>query len=255
MSVSIEDIKALRDKTGVSMSSCKSALEEANGDLNAAIEILRKKGEAKAADRADRSTAEGAIVIESETSKAALVQLLCETDFVARSDEFRAVASDLAKKLLAGTLEAGAQDLQEVKDAGLQMGESVRLGETLMVTAPVVGTYVHSNAKIGVIVSMEGVSEEVAKDVAMHVAASNPECISPDEVPNELVEREKGIWAEQLAQEGKPAELVEKIMMGKEKKFREENALLKQQFVKNPDLTVESFIASGKVLSFTRVAI
>lgn len=254
MTVSIEDIKMLRDKTGVSMSACKSALEEA-GSIEKAIELLRKKGEAKAASRAERSTAEGTVAIKIEGGKAALAELLCETDFVARSDEYKALAGEAAAKVLAGELEPGASDFSGLSDAVIKLGENIKLGRSELVEGDVLGQYIHSNGKIGVVVALDGGSEEQARDVAMHVAASNPSVVSPDEVSDELVAKEKEIWTEQLAKEGKPAEIMEKIMIGKEKKFREENALAKQAFVKNPEQTVEQYLAGANVKSFVRMAI
>lgn len=255
MSVSIEDIKKLRDLTGVSMSACKSALEESNGDLDGAVEVLRKKGQAKAADRAERSTGEGAIEVKISGNKAAMVELLCETDFVARSDDFHAFAQEVAGKLLSGDVAEGAEDVPGLSDAVSRLGENVRLGQTKLVEAPILGSYIHSNGKIGVVVALDGGSEEMAKDIAMQVAATNPLCVSPAEVPADLVDKEKVIWTEQLAKEGKPAEIIDKIMMGKENKFREERSLLKQEFVKNPDQTIEALLGGAKLLSFTRFSI
>lgn len=242
MSISIEQIKELRETTGVSMMACKTALEEANGDYEKAIEILRKKGEAKAADRASKSTGQGAIVVKSDGKNAAMVNLLCETDFVARGDDFLALASVLADKLLKGEIKPEDKDLPEVKEAVLKLGENVQIGEMKLISADNVGSYVHSNKKIGVLVSLKGGDSQLAKDIAMHIAATNPQVISPEEIAQALVDKEKEIWTDQLAKEGKPAQIVEKIMMGKEKKFREENALIKQVFVKDPEKTIEQLL-------------
>jgi elongation factor Ts len=257
MTVSIDDIKKLRDATGVSMMACKKALEESGGEFEAAVDLLRKKGEAKAADRAERSTAQGAIVVRTSEGKAAMVQLLCETDFVAMSDEYLALANSVADKLLAGDISAEDKELPEIKEAVLKLGENIQIGEVKLFEAANIGEYVHSNRKIGVLVSLSAGDPEVAKDVAMHVAATNPRVISPDEISNDLVEKEKAIWEEQLKNEGKPAEILDKIMMGKEKKFREENALLKQAFVKNPDQTIEDLLSSAgaSVEGFARLTV
>ena len=255
MSVSIEQIKELRDATGVSMTACKKALEEANGDYDQAVDLLRKKGAAKAADRAERGTGEGIIVVKSDGDKHAMVQLLCETDFVARGDEFMALADSLADKLLSGEIKPEDKDIGEVKEAVLKLGENVQIGEMVIYEGGNVGGYVHSNGRIGVMVKVDGSTPEVARDIAIHVAASAPKVISPDEVDDALVEKEKAIWTEQLAAEGKPAEIMEKIMMGKEKKFREENALLKQPFVKNPDQTIEQLLDGAAVVDFMRLSI
>lgn len=257
MAVSIEDVKKLREATGVSMMVCKKALEEVDGDFEEAVTVLRKKGEAKAADRAERSTSQGVIVTKQEGGKIAMVQLLCETDFVAMGDDFMALANSFVDKLLAGELNVGDRDLPELKDAVVKMGENIQIGDMCLAEGGSMGDYIHSNKKIGVVVSLEGGNEDLARDISMHIAASNPEVISPDEVSEESVAKEKEIWADQLKQEGKPEEIMEKIMMGKEKKFREENALIKQSFVKDPEKTIEDLLkaADATIKEFKRFAI
>lgn len=257
MTVSIEVIKKLRDATGVSMTACKSALEEANGDFENAIDVLRKKGEAKAIDRAARGTSQGAVFIKTGSSKGAMVLIGCETDFVARGDDYLTLGNTIVEKLFDGSIKAEDRDLPEIKDAGLRLGENIQLANMSLVEGDVIGDYVHSNKKIGVLVSMTGGTVELARDVAMHIAATNPAVLSPEQISPELVEREKSIWSEQLKSEGKPAEIVEKIMLGKEKKYREENALLKQAFVKNPDQTIEQLLkdAGATVKTFVRFAV
>lgn len=245
MTVSIDQIKQLRETTGVSMMACKTALEETNGDFEKAIDLLRKKGEAKASDRAARSTAQGAVVVKSDGKKTAMVQLQCETDFVARGEDFLALVSKLADKLLKGEIKVSDRDVPEVKDAMLKLGENVQIGNMCLVEGGNVGDYVHSNKKIGVLVSLEGGTKELARDIAMHVAATNPRVLSPEQVEQALIDREKSIWSEQLKNEGKPAEIIEKIMLGKEKKFREENALLKQAFVKDSEKMIEDLLKAG----------
>lgn len=255
MTVTIDQIKELRDMTGVSMSACKSALEEANGDMDKAIDVLRKKGEAKAVDRAARETHQGVVATKTAGNKVAIAALLCETDFVSRGEDFNTVAELLAQKLLDGSLKPEDTDVPEVKELVLKAGENIKIGKMAVVEGDNIGTYIHTNKKIGVIVSLEGGTPEIAKDIAMHAAATNPTCVSPDEVPEEAVAKEKEIWKDQLSKEGKPAEIVEKIMIGKEKKFREENALIKQAFVKNPEQTIEQVLAGATIKSFVRVAV
>lgn len=256
MSVTLDQIKELREMTGVSMMACKKALEETDGDIEKAVDLLRKKGEAKAVDRAARATSQGIVAIKIEGGKAGMAKLLCETDFVARGDDFIALSDALAEKALKGEIKDG-DEVPEVKDAVLKMGENIQLGEVKLVEGDVLGSYVHSNKKIGVVVAFKGGAEDLAKDIAMHAAATAPQCISPDEVSQELVDKEKEIWKDQLAQEGKPEEIIGKIMMGKEKKFREASALLKQPFVKDPEKTIEQLLADAgaEVESFTRIAI
>lgn len=255
MAVTIDQIKELREMTGVSMSACKSALEEANGDIEKAIDVLRKKGEAKSVDRAARETHQGVVAMKADGTKVAMAALLCETDFVARGEDFNETAELLAQKLIDGSLKPEDTEVAEVKELVLKAGENVKIGKMAVVEGANVGTYIHTNKKIGVMVVLDGGTPELAKDIAMHAAATSPACVSPDEVPQEAVDKEKEIWKDQLAKEGKPAEIMEKIMMGKEKKFREENALIKQAFVKNPDQTIEQILAGATIKSFVRIAV
>lgn len=251
MTVTLDQIKSLRAKTGVSTMACKKALEEAGGDEEKAIELLRKKGEAKAAKRADRATANGVVAIASEGNKTAMLALACETDFVAKNDDFIKAANDLAAKLLA---EGADADFSEaVTDLTTSIGEKVEIKDKVLVQGETVGSYIHLNNKIGVLIQLNGSGDAAAgNDVAMHIAAMNPLNISPEDVADELVEKEKGIWTEQLAKEGKPEEIIGKIMMGKEKKFREESALLTQPFVKNPEMLIKDVLAGFTVENFWR---
>jgi len=253
MTVTLDQIKKLRNETGVSTMACKKALEEADGDHGKAIELLRKKGEAKAADRADRSTSQGVVAIAEEDGKAAMVTLACETDFVAKNEDFIAEAKALADKVLA---EGEETDLSgTVSELTIKLGEKIDVPAQTIVEGTNIGTYVHSNNKIGVAVVLSGEDNELAKDVAMHIAAMNPMYISPEEVPAEDIEKEKEIWRDQLQQEGKPENIWDKIMEGKEKKFRNENALLKQDFVKDPEKTIEQLLEEVVIESFERFSL
>lgn len=254
--ISASAVASLRSRTGVSILECKKALEEAGGDEEAAIEILRKKGGAAAAKKSDRDQGEGLIFIAEDNSKAAMVFLQCETDFVARDNTFTDAGTALAKTLLEGGADALNTKAETVVPELVQkLGENISLGETNVVEAPVVGSYTHTNGKIGVVVGLDAGTTDQAKDVAMHAAAMNPEYVSPDDVPAETVASEKAIWQEQLEVEGKPAEIMEKIMEGKEKKFREENALMKQEFVKNPEQTIEAYLDGNSVVKYVRMAV
>ena len=254
--VSAQAVQSLRARTGVSILACKQALEEAGGDEEKAIEILRKRGQAQAVKKASRDQTEGAIFAATDGSKAALILLKCETDFVARDAGFRALGQELADTLLKKGPDAQKKLVEEKIPAAVQkLGENISVGESILVDAAVIGTYVHSNNKIGVIVGLDKGSADAAKDVAMHAAAMNPLYTTADEVPAAAIEKEKEIWKEQMAKEGKPAQIMEKIMMGKEKKFREENALVKQAFVKDPGKTIEQYLGGSKVVSYMRVAI
>jgi len=257
MAISIELIKKLREATGVSMTACKAALEESNSDFEAAIDVLRKKGEAKAIDRAARGTSQGAVFVKVDGKKAGMLLLGCETDFVARGDDYIALGNAIVEKLVNGSVKTEDREISEVKDAVLKLGENIQVSNMALVEGDVIGDYVHSNKKIGVLVSLIGGTVELARDVAMHVAATNPAVVSPEEISADLVVHEKSIWSEQLKAEGKPADIVEKIMIGKEKKFREENALVKQAFVKNPDQTIEQLLkdAGATIKTFVRFAV
>ncbi len=251
--ITSEQIAKLRARTGVGILSVKKALEEAGGDEDKAIEILRKSGEAQAVKKSDREQSEGGIFIASGDGKAVLVALKCETDFVGRSENFVGLGQSLADAFLAkGKDGLDAFSKEKLPAAVLEFGENISLGETAEIAAPVLGTYVHSNRKIGVLVGTDKGTPEQATDAAMHAAAMNPEFVSPDEVSAEAVDREKTIWSEQLTKEGKPADIVEKIMAGKEKKFREESALLTQPFVKDPSKTVGAMLAPATVTAYVR---
>jgi elongation factor Ts len=249
-------VASLRARTGVSMMACKEALEEAAGDEEKAIEILRKRGIAQAAKKADRGQNEGRVFVVDAGNRAALVSIKCETDFVARDDNFQSIGKELAQTLhAAGHNQTKKLAEQKLPELVQKLGENITLGEAHLVDAPVLASYVHTTGKIGVIIGLETGTKEQAKDVALHAAALNPLYISPDEVAPELLTKEKEIWAEQLKKESKPAQIIEKIMLGKEKKFREEVSLLKQPFVKDSSKSVEQYLGGAKVVSYVRVAV
>lgn len=254
--ISASAVASLRSRTGVSILECKKALEEAGGDEEKAIELLRKRGVAQAAKKADREQSEGSVFAHQENGKAGILFLKCETDFVARDDNFIALGTELATALCNEGEEA-AKSLAEKKlpDAVQKLGENISLGETHVVEGASIGSYVHGNGKIGVLIALDGGEEGVARDIAMHAAAMNPLYRTPEEVPAEDVAAEKKIWEEQLQQEGKPAEIMEKIMLGKEKKFREENALISQEFVKEPGKTVNDILSGASVTEYIRISV
>lgn len=256
MPVSPAAVASLRARTGVSMMACKEALEEAGGDEEKAIEILRKRGIAQAAKKAARDQAEGLVFMKEGSGKAGVVLIRCETDFVARDAGFQAAGKELVETLVnEGEAAAKAKADKVIPDLVQKLGENISLGEARLVESPVLGAYLHSNAKIGVLVGMSKGTGEQAKDVAMHAAAASPSYVKPEEVTADMVAKEKEIWAEQLKKEGKPAEMLDKIMMGKEKKYREENALLTQPFVKDPSKTVQKYLGDAEVTSYVRVAV
>jgi elongation factor Ts len=250
-------VAALRARTGVPMMAVKQALEEANGNEEKAIEILRKRGIAQAVKKADRAQREGALFIASKDDKAAIVSLRCETDFVGRNADFQALGEKLAKTALEKGVDAAKAEADKIVPEAVQkLGENIALGEVQEVAAPAIGSYVHSNRKIAVVVGLDKPGTSVAaKDTAMHAAAMNPAYVYPDDVPEEALVKEREIWREQLKNEKKPEAILDKIMLGKEKKFREENALAKQPFVKDNTKTVEQYLAGSKIVAYERLVI
>ena len=254
--INAKAVASLRSRTGVSMMQCKNALEEAGGDEEKAIEILRKKGASTAAKKADREQSEGLVFTAEGDGKAAMIRLDCETDFVARDENFLQLGQSIADALLSGGMDnAKAVAEEKIPEMIQKLGENISVGEMQIVESAVSGVYVHSNGKIGVVIGLSNGSPELARDIAMHAAAMNPLYITPSEVSDEAVEKEKTIWKEQLSTEGKPEEIIAKIMEGKEKKFREENSLITQEFVKEPGTTVEKYLGDAEVTSYVRFAI
>eukprot|EP00163_Fabomonas_tropica_P022376 TRINITY_DN3902_c0_g2_i1.p2 TRINITY_DN3902_c0_g2~~TRINITY_DN3902_c0_g2_i1.p2 ORF type:complete len:290 (-),score=101.55 TRINITY_DN3902_c0_g2_i1:60-929(-) len=257
-------VKELRERTGLGMMECKKALVEAEGSVDAAIEELRKSSGLKAAKKAGRTAAEGVslIKISDDNTVAFILEVNSETDFVARDDNFMAFAQDVldvafekgetdVAKLMEGDLESKREALVQ------KIGENITVRRVVKVEGPVVGGYVHSNSKIASVVALTAGDAEVARDVAMHAAAVNPRVGKPEEMPTEEVEKEKDIIKAQPDMEGKPAEIVEKMMGGRIKKFLKENSLVEQPFVKNPDQTVGELIkaAGGDLVGFVRLEV
>lgn len=250
MTVTAAQVKELRQRTNVAMLACKKALEEANGDMDQAIEILRKRGASKAAQKGDRSTGEGVVAISGR----AMIKLLCETDFVARNENFVSFAQEIAEKANADGAEAAKSHFEAVRTDKMQeIGENILLEDiTLIEGGDTVGSYVHSNRKVGSIVALNGGTEDQARDVAMHAVAMDPLVANPEDVPADLLDKEKEIVKEQLEKEGKPAEIMDKIIAGKMKKFCAERALSSQDFVKNPEQTIAEYLGSATLSGFIR---
>lgn len=242
MAISAALVKELRERTGLGMMECKRALTEAGGDIDVAVEELRKSGQAKAAKKAGRTAAEGIVVAKAENGAALLLEVNSETDFVARDAGFIAFANDVAAKAAAeNLLEIAA--LKEAVETDRQtlvqkIGENVDVRRVSKLEGEVLGFYVHGNNRIAVLVALQGGNEELAKDIAMHIAAVNPQVINPADMPAEVVEKEKEIIKAQPDMAGKPENIVEKMIEGRIKKFLAENSLTEQAFVKNPELTV-----------------
>jgi len=256
MSITAAQVSSLRKRTGVGLMAVKNALEEAAGDEEKAIEILKKRGEAQAVKKAGRDQSEGSIFIEAADGKVAIVHLGSETDFVARGDDFKNAGAELAKKALADGADAVKTHAETaVPELVNKVGENISLTDVQVIEGSTLGTYVHSNSKIGVVIVLEGGDEAKARDVAMHAAAMAPEVINPEDVSNDDVEKEKIVWQDQLKQEGKPENIWDKIMTGKEKKFREASALMKQEFVKDPSMTIEKYLDGATVTTYVRMAV
>lgn len=259
MAITAALVKELRERTGSGMMECKKALVEANGDIELAIEEMRKAGLAKADKKADRIAAEGIIAVEVSTDgkNAIMLEINSETDFVAKADDFIHFVDAVAKK----SLETQPADLDALKEMTLDSGETVekvrqalvaKIGEniqvrrftTLSTDAGVIGFYRHGD-RIGTMVQINGGDEELAKDLAMHVAASRPQAISPSELSQELLDKERDIVATQAKESGKPDNIVEKMIEGRMAKFVNEISLMGQPFVKDPDLTVEKLVKNA----------
>ena len=261
-------VKELRERTGAGMMDCKKALTQTDGDIDAAIDYLRENGIAKAAKKADRIAAEGLSYIEVKGNKAVILEINSETDFVAKNEKFVALVKNVAEAILAAepkTLEEALQveaqggTVEAVINEGIAtIGEklSLRRFEVLSKSdADAFGAYSHMGGRIGVLTLVEGsTDEEAAKDVAMHIAALAPRYLDESEVPVDVLEHEKKVLTEQALNEGKPANIVEKMIVGRINKFLEEITVVKQKFVKDDSFTVEKFLASkgGKLAKFVR---
>ncbi|MEH6607700.1 MAG: translation elongation factor Ts [Pseudomonadales bacterium] len=261
--ISAAMIKELRERTGLGMLDCKKALRESEGNIEQAIEDLRKSSGMKAAKKAGRVAADGVVAarVADDSSFGVLVEVNSETDFVARDAGFMGFVGQVVD----AAFDARSTDLKALLDAGLETSREAlvqKIGENIsprrIVVSDsadsVVGAYIHSNNRIGVLVTLKGGDAELAKDVAMHVAASNPQFVSPDEVPEDVIASEKAIYVAQAAESGKPAEIIEKMVSGRVRKFLEEISLTKQPFVKDPDVTVGNLAAKAgaEVISFVR---
>ena len=261
-------VKELRERTGAGMMDCKKALTQTDGNIDAAIDYLRENGIAKAAKKADRIAAEGLSYIEVKGNKAVILEINSETDFVAKNEKFVALVKNVAEAILAAepaTLEEALQveaqggTVEAVINEGIAtIGEKLSLRRFEVVTksdADAFGAYSHMGGRIGVLTLVEGsTDEEAAKDVAMHIAALAPKYLDESEVPADVLEHEKKVLTEQALNEGKPANIVEKMIVGRINKFLEEITVVKQKFVKDDSFTVEKFLESkgGKLAKFVR---
>ncbi|MFD2179263.1 translation elongation factor Ts [Veronia pacifica] len=239
MAVTAALVKELRERTGAGMMECKKALVEANADIELAIENMRKSGAAKAAKKAGRVAAEGLILVKEDGAKAAIVEVNCETDFVAKDASFVAFANEVAEAALEGSLtteELQAKFEEQRSTLVAKIGENMSIRRVEYIEGAKVGSYRHGD-RIGVVVAADA-DAEVIKHVAMHVAASKPEYVTPEDVPADVVEKEKQIQIDIAMQSGKPAEIAEKMVVGRMKKFTGEVSLTGQAFIMDPSQTV-----------------
>ena len=265
MSISASMVKELRERTGAGMMECKKALVETGGGMDEAVELLRKSGQAKADKKSGRIAADGLVVVATDGNKAVITEINSETDFVAKDDNFVEFAEAVAAAALAGN----ADDIESLNAETLADGRQVEAARTGLVAkvgenislrrfarlqaVDNLGSYTHG-ARIAALVSLQGGDAELARDIAMHITASNPVCIDEDGVPADTLERERRIFSEQAAESGKPPEIIEKMVVGRVAKFLKEVTLLGQPFVKDPDMTVAKLLknADASVTSFVR---
>lgn len=261
MAITADLVKELRERTGSGMMECKKALVEANGDIDLALENLRKKGIAQADKKAGNIAAEGCIIIKTspDNKKAVAVEVNCQTDFVARDESFRELAETAAKL----ALEHGLEDIDQIANLKIKadhqetveefrraliakLGENIQLRRvTFMATEGIIGTYSHGD-RIGVLVELTVDNKDLGKDLAMHIAASRPKAISPKDIPAKAIEKEREIFLAQAQGSGKPAEIIEKMVEGRIKKFLSEESLLGQPFVKDPSTTINDLLAANQ---------
>ena len=270
--IKASDVKELRERTGAGMLDCKKALEATSGNMEKAIDWLREKGISKAAKKQSRIAAEGLTEAQVEGNVAVLLEVNCETDFVAQNDAFKELVSNILKTLLHNevstieeanklTIENGSETIDEaVVNFVAKIGEKISFRRFERITktdSQVFGIYSHMGGKITAVVVLDGANEEVARDVAMHVAAMNPTALRRDLMPQELVERESHVIKEQVMGEGKPADIAEKMVIGRLNKFYKENCLEEQAFIKDSNTNVLNYVKSngGTIVSMVRFAV
>ena len=258
--ISASQVKELREKTGLGLMDCKKALEEANGDIDLAIEELRKTSGIKASKKSGRSAADGLIGITNKDKDLFMIEVNCETDFVARDDSY----INFTKETLDTYSNNPSYSLEQLLESGVEDNREKlvqKLGENIVVrrlaksdASSISGSYLHSNHKIGCIVSLEGGDEALANDIAMHAAATDPMAVSPLDIPKETVDKEREIFKAQSEESGKPPEIIEKMIEGKISKFLAEVSLTEQDFVKDPNVKISKLLSdnNASILSFTR---
>lgn len=264
VAISAAQVKTLREMTDAPMMDCKKYLQKSNGDIELAIQLMREDGNIKAAKKEGRTTAEGTIAIATSAHKAVMVEINCETDFVARGEDFKQFAQTVADVALAtGLMDVSTLMAAKTPEGTLEntreqliarVGENVNVRRVMLIeTTTAVGSYRHGD-RIGVLVEYRGGDEQLGKDLAMHVAASKPEVVHPQEVSAELIEREKAIFMTQAAESGKPADIIARMVEGRINKFLDEVSLTGQAFVKDPDVKVGKLLSQrqAEVIRFAR---
>ena len=261
MAITASMVKELRDRTGLGMMECKKALNESDGNIETAIEELRKSSGMKAAKKAGRTAAEGVVAIKISDDKkvGVLLEVNSETDFVARDDNFLSFVQDVLNFIFINNdcdESLFKADVIETKREALvqKIGENISIRRAQIINGESIGGYVHGNNKIAALVSLSSGSELIAKDIAMHVAAINPQVVKPEDMSSEIIEKEKAIYIAQAKDSGKPDEIIKKMVDGRVRKFLSENSLTEQQFVKDPDVKVSKLLSneSATINSFLR---
>ena len=258
--ISASQVKELREKTGLGLMDCKKALQEANGDIDLAIEELRKTSGIKASKKSGRSAADGLIAIDIQDKNIFMVEVNCETDFVARDESYVSFTQEVVQTYsknpdmsLEQLLELGVEDSRE--RLVQKLGENIIVRRVIKTDdSSVKGYYLHSNHKIGCIVSLDGGDEELANDIAMHASATDPMAVSPSDIPDDVLSKEREIFKAQSEESGKPPEIIEKMIEGKIAKFLSEVSLTDQDFVKDPNIKINQLLKekNANILSFTR---
>ncbi|HPS21662.1 MAG TPA: translation elongation factor Ts [Candidatus Paceibacterota bacterium] len=240
--VTTELVKELRDATGISVMQCKKALEEADGDMDKALAILKKTSSEIALKKADRQLNSGSVIVKSEGNKTALVALLCETDFVSKNQDFLDLLQKLTDKTFTDGAEKMKESAKEIIDQVIQKtGENIQLGDAYIIEGNVIGNYVHNN-KVAVVVSLEGGNQDLAKDIAMHIAAMKPEYITAEEIPTEAKQTMQEVFMKEVENVDKPEEIKKKMLEGKISTYFKEKTLMDQAFIKNPEDTISKLL-------------
>jgi elongation factor Ts len=261
MSITASQVKELRDMSGVGMMECKKALVETNGDIEKALDLLRANSSLKAEKKASRVAADGEVKVAQNDKYSSLVEINSETDFAAKDSKFKEFTNDISDYLennFVNDISKLAEIFEEKRQSLIQsIGENIQLRRLQTIEAPsggTIGAYIHSDGRLAALVSIDKANQELAKDLAMHVSATNPSCLNAEDIDQELLERERSIYLAQAEESGKDAAIMEKMVEGKVKRFLSEVTLVSQGFVKNPDQTIEQLLKENdaSIISFAR---